>query len=120
MKAGDVLSARQIGYFKPGHSWLHRRHPVTKLLALISTIFAAFLLPTWALPALLVLVTAVAISTGLAVETLRSLRLPAVLFLSILVVNALFYPGAVDRIFAIGPVGLSWEGIVYGLVSAAA
>jgi energy-coupling factor transport system permease protein len=92
---------------------------VTKLLALIWTVFAAFLLPVWALPVLVAVVTAVAISAGLAAQTVRSLRLPAVLFLSILLVNAFLYPGAVDRIFAIGPVGLSWEGIVYGLLSVA-
>ena len=113
------MSARPIGYYKPGVSWLHRRHPVTKLLALLWTIFAAFLLPVWALPILVAVVAAVAFSTRLAALTVRSLRLPAVLFLSILLVNAFFYPGAADRILAIGPVGLSWEGIVYGLLSAA-
>jgi energy-coupling factor transport system permease protein len=49
---------------------------------------------------------------------LRSLRIPALLFASILLVNAFFFPGAVDRLFAIGPVGLSWEGIVFGVLSA--
>ena len=112
------MTARPVGYYKPGNSWLHVRHPVTKLLALIWTIFAAFLVPIWALPILVVVVAAVALTTGLASLTVRSLRLPAVLFASILLVNAFFFPGAVERIVAIGPVGLSWEGIAYGLVSA--
>jgi energy-coupling factor transport system permease protein len=47
-----------------------------------------------------------------------SLRIPSLLFASILLVNAFFFPGAVDRLFAIGPVGLSWEGVVFGLISA--
>jgi energy-coupling factor transport system permease protein len=113
------VSARPVGYYKPGDSWLHRRNPVTKLLALVFTIFAAFLLPIWAFPPLAVVVALVALSSGLAEQTVRSLRLPAVLFISILLVNAFFYPGPVDRIIAIGPVGLSWEGIAYGVVSAA-
>ena len=113
------MSARPVGYFKPGDSWLHRRHPVTKLLGLIWAAIAAFVMPAWALPVLALAVIAVALTSGLGGATLRSLRLPAVLFASILVVNALFFPGAVERIFAIGPVGLSWAGIVYGVLSAA-
>jgi energy-coupling factor transport system permease protein len=113
------VSSRPVGYYTPGVSWLHRRHPLTKLLALIWTIFAAFLLPVWALPLLVAVVVTIAVTSGLSAQTARSLRLPALLFLSILLVNAFLYPGAVERIFAIGPVGLSWEGIVFGVVSAA-
>jgi energy-coupling factor transport system permease protein len=107
-----------VGYFRPGGSWLHRRHPVTKLLGLVAITIAAFILPAWALPVLAGGVALVAASSGLGLQTVRSLRLPALLFGSILLVNAFFYPGPVERIFSFGPVGLSWAGIVFGVLSA--
>jgi energy-coupling factor transport system permease protein len=113
------VTAPALGYFKPGHTWLHLRNPVTKLLALLWIAVAAFILPTIALPLLVGVLIAVAVSTGLLVPLVRSLRIPALLFASILLVNAFFYPGAIDRLFAIGPVGLSWEGILFGVLSAA-
>jgi energy-coupling factor transport system permease protein len=79
---------------------------------------AAFLLPVIALPLLLAALLAAAAWTNLLGPLVRSMRIPGLLFASIFLVNAFFYPGAVDRLFAIGPVGLSWEGVVYGLVSA--
>jgi energy-coupling factor transport system permease protein len=112
------MRSRSVGYFRPGVSWLHRRNPVTKLLAVIWLLIAAFLLPPIALLALAALVILAAASAGLVGELIRSLRIPAVLFASILIVNALFYPGPAERIIPIGPVGLSWEGIYFGVVSA--
>ena len=58
------MNVRPVGYFRPGNSWLHRRHPVTKLLGLIATTVAAFLLPGWALPALAAAVVLIALSSG--------------------------------------------------------
>jgi energy-coupling factor transport system permease protein len=112
------MSARPVGYYKLGHSWLHARHPLTKLLALLWFTIVAFVLPPITLPILAILVLAAAISTNLLGPLLRSLRIPAVLFASILIVNAFFFPGSFDRIISIGPVGLSWEGIVFGLITA--
>src|SRR6476659_7968151 len=112
------MRSRSVGYFRPGDSWLHRRNPVTKLLGVLWLLIAAFLLPPVALLALAALVVVAAASAGLLGELVRSLRIPAILFASILIVNALFYPGDVDRIIAIGPVGLSWAGIWFGVVSA--
>jgi energy-coupling factor transport system permease protein len=106
------------GYYRPGDSWLHRRNPVTKLLALAWVILAAFLLPPAALPLLAVACLALAAVNGLGRPVVRALRIPAVLIASILVVNAFFYPGAVDVIVRLGPVALSWEGIAFGLVTA--
>jgi energy-coupling factor transport system permease protein len=113
------VSARPVGYFKPGSSWLHKRHPLTKLLALVAMAVAAFIVPPLALPFLIGAVVLAAVTTDLLAPLIRSLRIPAVLFASIFLVNAFFYPGDFDRIFAFGPVGLSWEGIYFGLVSAA-
>jgi energy-coupling factor transport system permease protein len=112
------MRSRSVGYFRPGDSWLHRRNPLTKLLGVVWLLIAAFLLPPIALLALAVLVVLSAATAGLLGELVRSLRIPAILFASILIVNALFYPGDVDRIIAIGPVGLSWAGIWFGVVSA--
>jgi energy-coupling factor transport system permease protein len=112
------MTARAVGYFRPGRSWLHRRHPLTKLLALLWVLVAAFLLPPLALVVLVALVVLTAASARQLGQLLRSMRIPAVLFVSILFVNALFYPGTGERLIPIGPVGLSWEGIAFGLVSA--
>jgi energy-coupling factor transport system permease protein len=75
-------------------------------------------LPPLALIGLVVVVVVAAASAALMRDLARSLRLPAILFGSILLVNALFYPGTTDRIVAIGPVGLSWAGIWFGVISA--
>jgi energy-coupling factor transport system permease protein len=112
------MSVRAVGYFRPGESWLHRRHPVTKLLALAWVLLAAFLLPPLALPALVAVLVLVAASAALLVQLIRSLRIPAVLFASILVVNAFFFPGSGERLLPLGPVGLTWDGILFGLISA--
>ena len=106
------------GYFRPGDSWLHGRNPVTKLLALVWLVLAAFLLPPFALIALVALVMTAAASVGLLRPLVRSLRIPALLFASILVVNACFYPGARDVMARLGPVIVSREGLTFGTVSA--
>ncbi len=112
------MSARATGYFRPGASWLHRRNPVTKLLALLWIVLAAFLLPSPALPALVALVAGAAASAGLLRAVVRGLRIPALLFASILLVNSFFYPGARDTIVALGPLAITREGLIFGVVSA--
>ena len=46
------------------------------------------------------------------------MRIPAVLLLSILVVNGLFFPGATDVLASIGPLSITREGLTFGLISA--
>lgn len=106
------------GYFVAGSSWLHQRHPVTKLLGLAFVLFATFLLPPLTLPVLLVSLLVVAASAGLTGRLARAMRIPAVLLASILIVNAFFYPGATDRLLEIGPLGMSREGLTFGAISA--
>lgn len=106
------------GYYRPGDSWLHHRDPLTKLLAVGWVLLAAFLLPPLSLAALAALVLVAAATTGLVRPLLRALRIPALLIVSILVVNALFYPGAEDVIASFGPVALSREGLAFGVLSA--
>ena len=107
-----------IGYFVAGSSWLHRRNPLTKLLALALILLSAFLLPPVVLVGLIVVIAAALWSAGLLRPTARAMRIPALLFLSILVVNSLFYPGATDKLLTVGPLSISREGLTFGLISA--
>lgn len=106
------------GYFVAGSSWLHRRNPLTKLLALALILLSAFLLPPVVLVGLIVVIVAALWSAGLLRPTARAMRIPALLFLSILVVNSLFYPGATDKLLTVGPLWISREGLTFGLISA--
>lgn len=106
------------GYFRAGATWLHHRHPITKLLGVALVLLSAFLLPPWFLPVLLALLVFVAWSTGLTGPLAGSLRIPALLLTSILVVNALFFPGATERMITIGPLSVTREGLSFGLISA--
>ncbi len=106
------------GYYRIGASWLHRRNPITKLLAVALILLATFLLPPIVLPVLGAGVLVAAWSTGLGLEILRALRIPAVLLGSIVVVNALFFPGATDRLVSLGPFAITREGLSFGLISA--
>jgi energy-coupling factor transport system permease protein len=106
------------GYFVAGSSWLHQRHPLTKLLGLSFVLLATFLLPPLSLIALTIGLAVVAVSAGLAARLARAMRIPAVLLASILVVNAFFYPGATDRLLELGPLALTREGLTFGAISA--
>jgi energy-coupling factor transport system permease protein len=106
------------GYFRSGESWLHRRNPVTKLMGLMWVIVAAFLLPPPALIVLISMVALMAASSELLRPVVWSLRIPALLFASILVVNAFFYPGARDVVARLGPLIVSREGLTFGMISA--
>ena len=106
------------GYYRAGTSWLHRRNPFTKLLAVLLVLLAAFLLPVWVLVVLFGLLLVAAWSTGLGRDILRALRIPGVLVASIIVVNGLFFPGATDQIVGIGPIAITREGLTFGLISA--
>jgi energy-coupling factor transport system permease protein len=112
------MASAATGYFRPGATWLHRRNPVTKLLGLAFVLVAAFLLPPLSLVVLGAALLLGAASVGLLGAVLGSLRIPAVLIGSILVVNAFFFPGAQDVIVRLGPIALSREGLTFGIVSA--
>ena len=67
------------GYFVAGSSWLHRRHPLTKLLGVVLVLLAAFLLPPVVLPVMAVVLLVVAWSAGLLRPVVRAMRIPALL-----------------------------------------
>jgi len=106
------------GYFVAGSSWLHRRNPVTKLLTLGLVLLAAFLLPAMVLPVLAVVIVIAAWTAGLLRPMARAMRIPALLLLSILVVNSLFFPGGTDKLVSLGPLSITREGLTFGLISA--
>jgi energy-coupling factor transport system permease protein len=106
------------GYYVAGSSWLHRRNPLTKLIALGLVLLTAFLLPPVVLAPLGVLLVAAAASAGLLRPLARAMRIPALLLLSILLVNSFFFPGAKDFLLTIGPLSVSREGLTFGLISA--
>jgi energy-coupling factor transport system permease protein len=107
------------GYYRFAASWLHRRNPLTKLLGLGWVLLAAFLLPPAVLVLLGLLIGVAAVTSGLLGSLVRSLKIPAVLLASILLVNALLLPGAREMLVSLGPLGLSREGLAFGVVSAA-
>lgn len=112
------MTGAAIGYFIAGSSWLNRRHPLTKLLGVLFVLVAAFLLPPVCLPVLAVALVVIAASAGLGGALVRALRIPAVLVVSIVVVNALFFPGGRDVVLQVGPLAITREGLSFGLVSA--
>lgn len=107
------------GYYVAGSSWLHRRHPITKLLGVLLVLVSAFLLPpAVSLPVLALALIAIAVSARLAGALVRSLRIPAILVVAIVVINALFFPGGRDVVLEVGPIAITREGLTFGLVSA--
>jgi energy-coupling factor transport system permease protein len=46
------------------------------------------------------------------------MRIPALLLLSILVVNSLFFPGDSEKLVSLGPLSISSGGLAFGLISA--
>jgi energy-coupling factor transport system permease protein len=106
------------GYYLAGASWLHRRSPVTKVLGLGVILLAAFLLPPIALVPIGVAIAALGWACGLLGMLVRSMRIPAVLLISIVVINAVLFPGGQDRWLVLGPFAVTREGVAFGLVSA--
>ena len=106
------------GYYLPGDSWLHRRNPLTKLLALGWVLLAAFLLPPMGSADPHCRCRVGCLVGRDPPNLVRAMRIPAVLLLSILVVNAFLFPGATDEIVGFGPFAITREGLTFGLISA--
>jgi energy-coupling factor transport system permease protein len=110
--------ASTTGYFRAGDSWLHARNPLTKLFGLGFVLLAAFLLPPLALVPSAVVLVVLAVAARLGGALLGAMRIPAVLLLSIVLINALLFPGAGERWIGFGPFALTPDGLAFGLVSA--
>ena len=70
------------------------------------------------LPVLAVVIVIAAWTAGLLRPMARAMRIPALLLLSILVVNSLFFPGGTDKLVTLGPLSITREGLTFGLISA--
>jgi len=105
-----------VGFFRPGAGWLHRLNPYPKLLLLVWGVLAPFILPVAAIPFLIVGYLAAGLSAGLGRPYIRAaLIAPLVVVLPIILINGFFYPGRNEVIFAIGPLALTVQGLVFGL-----
>lgn len=95
-------------------------NPGTKLAIAGLEVFAAFLLPGWLGPA--VVLTAV-VSTAAIARRLRSLAVVGLaaspIVGSILLVNLFLLPGAADAIARLGPLAPTWSGLRFGLETSA-
>ena len=81
-------------------------------------LLAAFLLPPVALVLIGVGIVALGWACGLLGTLARSMRIPAVLLIAIVVINAVLFPGGQDRWLVLGPFAVTREGVAFGLVSA--
>ena len=107
------------GYYRAGTSWLHRRNPLTKLLAVGAR--PAGRIPAARRSSCRCSSSASSSSPGRpasAATILRALRIPAVLVASIIVVNAPLLPGRDGPPRRLGPFAVTREGLTFGLVSA--
>jgi energy-coupling factor transport system permease protein len=91
-----------------------RLNPTTKLLIAVAEALIAFGVRGWSGPLVMLAVVA---ASGLRARVGRSL-LPFLLatiplVASILLVNTFLYPGATDRIVAIGPLAPTWTGLAF-------
>jgi energy-coupling factor transport system permease protein len=95
-------------------------NPCTKLAIAGLEVCAAFLLPGWLGPA--VVLTAV-VSTAAIARRLRSLAVVGLaaspIVGSILLVNLFLLPGAADAIARLGPLAPTWSGLRFGLETSA-
>jgi energy-coupling factor transport system permease protein len=105
-----------MGFYRPGGGWLHRLNPYPKLLLVLWGVLAPFVLPTAAIPVLIVAYLVAGMSAGLGAPYLRAAVLaPMAIVLPIVLINGFFYPGSHDVILAIGPLALTREGLTFGL-----
>ena len=98
----------------------HSLNPATKLSVAALEVVAAFVIPGWLGPGLVI---AVLLATAAASRTLRGLMVIGLaalpLVVSIMLVNLFVLPGASDPIARIGPLAPTWTGLWYGSLTTA-
>lgn len=93
-------------------------NPSTKLVIALLEVVAAFALPGWiGPPCVLAVVTATAIGSRVARDTVRISLAAVPLVVSILAVNLFLLPGATDPILRAGPLAPTWSGLWFGLAT---
>lgn len=110
--------------YQPGDSFLHRIHPVTKLVLSVGLVVTAFLMPSFHVPLALTVVTfVVAWLAGLhrnILPVILGIGIP--LAVSILLIHGMFYPGNETRLVTIGSLPVIgsiafWEeGVAFALL----
>jgi energy-coupling factor transport system permease protein len=109
----DFVLRRPSGFYRS-------LNPATKLCVAAAQVVAAFAIPGWLGPGMVLLMV---IATAVAARTVRGLlavglaALPLVL--SIMVVNVFVLPGAADPIVRLGPLAPTWSGFWFGLMTTA-
>ncbi|MFB6299198.1 MAG: energy-coupling factor transporter transmembrane protein EcfT [Halobacteriales archaeon] len=110
--------------YQPGDSFLHRIHPVTKLILSVGLVLIAFLMPSFHIPLVL---TVVAFGVATLAGVHRSI-IPVVLGIgvplavSVLLIHGMFYPGNETQMYTINSVPvigaiIFWEeGISFALL----
>ena len=120
------LAPTAVGHGLPDYvarrpSGLYRSlNPATKLEVAALEVVAAFTIPGWLGPAL---VLAALVATAAGSRTMRGLMIVGLaalpLGVSIMVVNLFLLPGASDPIAHVGPLAPTWSGLRFGLLTAA-
>lgn len=109
----DYVLRRPAGFY-------HSVNPTTKLAVAALEVVAAFVLPGWLGPAV---VLAAVIGTAAIARRLRGLAIVGLaaspIVGSILLVNLFLLPGATDPIARLGPLAPTWTGLWFGLQTAA-
>src|SRR4051794_12343086 len=105
-----------VGFYRPGDGWLHRLNPYPKLLLLLWGVLAPFILPTMAIPVLIVVYLSAGLSAGLGRPYVRAAVIaPLAVILPIILINGFFYPNSHEVLFQVGPIALTGEGLRFGL-----
>ncbi len=104
---------------RPG-GFYRSTNPSTKLAVAALEVVAAFVVPGWPGP---LLVLGAVLATALAARRLRGLAVVALaaspIVGSILLINLFLLPGASDPIARLGPLAPTWSGLWFGLQTAA-
>ena len=109
----DYVTRRPSGFYQS-------LNPATKLAIAALEVVAAFAIPSWAGPAVVLAVLAVAAVASGTVRGLILIGLAALpLVVSIMVVNLFLLPGASDPIARLGPLAPTWSGLRFGLLTSA-
>ncbi len=109
-------------FYLPRASGLHALHPLTKLVLVLAVVLVGFLARTPLVPVALFLgvVLPLAVWGRLAGALLRvTLTIILPFILSIVLIQGFLYPGATQIVFALGPLALKQEGIVFAFGTAA-
>jgi len=105
-----------LGFYRPTGGFLELVHPSSKLICLLLAFVPPFFSrgPLQVLPYFLLLLTA-ALATG-AMPNLRRIGvIMLILFVMSVILWSIFQPGE-NRLFALGPIAITREGISFGLM----